>query len=734
MNKSKKLRYGLYILFILFILITCVHAETITGTLSSTPSVVSITEVLGTSTYSTDTAYRSLHYIGIPNIQSSYGATAMIRYDYSTSYGISTDSGAPTGASTTFTAHLTNLGGATLFTGTIGYQRLFNPDGSERVGFQYVTFDSNYNQKIQGLTGDTIIYLDFNDNSLYHAYLKNCNNDNSFYYHTGHTAGIVGFYGYAPLSAATGLIMWGNCQTNYNKQFGNTYSVTKPSGLGIQGEIDKTYNGINFASWATVYDGSTGSLLATESSSNYNTYYFNTYASSIIIGVKDSLGIFHNTSVLFPSQITYNLVLSSYLLSPNQTVTATITSSTGDLSHLYFYKITDATPETPFPNFYDTHDSTNYHYAFNFLKNTSNYWNGFTETGYKYNFGTSMPNNQVLYFKAGGNRTLKLTTEDDQTGILTDYLVNLTVLGSGSLVLNAYPIDFITGNFVTGAIIHVQNRQDMTWENRTVNSPADCVFYKSIGFYDLSGSALGYTNQDNGLVYLSDSQKTVKVDMIPLSTSIGTNATCYLGVETEPNLYPLQGAVITVSGGDLSSNQMQITSMAGVGTFILTLNQTYQADISAQGYGSITAHFTVNANPYYLYMVTSVGNTPVTVETTIPTITNTPIPVETPLGYSSNTTCISGIATNNLSSLDQIKNSIACAGFTTGESQSWALACLCILFCAFILSSKGGSTGMIIGAVTGYIISLGLQLIPVWTLIAFIILAVAGLVYKGVLR
>jgi len=74
----------------------------------------------------------------------------------------------------------------------------------------------------------------------------------------------------------------------------NTYSVTKPSGLGIEGNITKP---IGNPSRAYIYNATNNAILSSQSSVTNDTFNFNIpNAATVFLGIKTSMGLMYNTS------------------------------------------------------------------------------------------------------------------------------------------------------------------------------------------------------------------------------------------------------------------------------------------------------------------------------------------------------------------------------------------------------------------------------------------------------
>lgn len=658
-----------------------------------------------------------IHFLNVHNIEYATGIVAIISYQ---SDFMNFDVGAPAGAATEYQAHLTNSAGAVIFSGTLGYQRIFNALGIEQYPYIWLTVDG-FDQNATTLTGNQQFYIQYSETALHHARATQYYSSPASPYPSGN--GIFSFVNEAPNGRHFGQVI----NINKNYFFQNDYVAIKPKGIGIEGTVSKLVGGLTYPSKVTVYNGATDAIITSQTGIDSLSVNFATTASSIKISTKNSLNIVTNSSRLFTPLYSYNLTPNPTNL--NQKPYGVLS---GELLNLKFYSISDITVGTQHPTFYNPTESYNY----NFLKNSTGYWNAYTlNEGYSYNLGTAIPNNLLFTFYEGGTRTIKITAIDS---LNEQYIFYATVVitGSGANEYTLYPVDYINGNFVSGATLSIKDIQNQSFiANRTVITADDCVFYLNTGWYGIYAIAPNFNPQYNGVTFISGS-KSEQIVLYPLGGISGdiTNSTVILKAQTEPNLYPLQGAIIKVSGESLSSDLIQTTTFAGVATFELQNSTTYKAEMTAQGYNTVTMYFTTDSNPYYKNLVTMEGNeNPITYSTTIPTPTFTIVPVLTPLSWNNNTAATCNILPANASIIDVFINNLACNGLKDAKSQSIGMAAI-IIFIFIIAGAKyGKGVGAGFGAITGFVLSLAMDLIPFWVFAALIVLAgllIAGTIYS----
>lgn len=264
-----------------------VSAETLTGTLTSAGSFVSEQTNFSVNTGANGPwAYPAMH---ITNIEYTAGTATLIHFDspgyITTYYG---EAATNPGLTKPFTA---SISGTEVGHGTMGYQRLYSgTPATEIAGYQYLIFDE---WNVTGRTGTVEVNINYNTTDWYM-----------------NPSGYSGILGDHP----TGYFQWGgswhsgswqggtngNVLVNKNTPFSNDYSVTKPAGLMIQGNVTKG----EYGSRVYVINADTGAVVASESTVNTNPYYFDVFAGSIRLSLFSSGGSWFNTSNLFTGTTT----------------------------------------------------------------------------------------------------------------------------------------------------------------------------------------------------------------------------------------------------------------------------------------------------------------------------------------------------------------------------------------------------------------------------------------------
>jgi hypothetical protein len=281
----------LILIIALVALVSCViapvSAEILSGDLGS-HDIASINTVEAAGSMAVSSTFIR---IGVKDIQNSEGlyfvsATRSAAYTF--------DASAPNGATSSVSIRTTSISGPEIGTGSMGYNRIFNLAGSEVGGVVWLLMD-NYN--MTGLTGDTVLYLNYTRGNLYNVTAAACKAN---FYTVTMPVGGSSF-----IADATTYVTDPYITNNYNVDFWNSYIVTKPSGPGISGTIHKHSgsNGILSSGRAFVFNGTSDAVITNDPTQNTVDLNFSTTAGSIKIGVVSGLGVWYNSSILFATAV-----------------------------------------------------------------------------------------------------------------------------------------------------------------------------------------------------------------------------------------------------------------------------------------------------------------------------------------------------------------------------------------------------------------------------------------------
>lgn len=342
---------------------------------------------------------------------------------------------------------------------------------------------------------------------------------------------------------------------------------------------------------------------------------------------------------------------------------------------------------------------------------------------YSIDKGSSMPNpvsttGDLKSGLGGGNYIIDcyLTKTDNSYQKISDTLTISQYLNQ-ELVIEAK--DYLTGNLVSWVDINVQNVATGEWLNKTAVTGALTVYYPYGTHIFVKASKSGYTT----------AYKNWSVTHVPYyrlwmimyrGETAPSNVTLHVSVFDSFNFAPLVGASVL-----LSDIQYKITSAAGVASFTILADDYYEILVSKTGY----------QDGIDIINTTGLGGTAVeksillqrlSVVTPIPTITVTtpiltPRPTIQPLEGNITPSECKVIMPKNATMLDTLLNNIACAGIKGGANQGYALALMIIFVLGIVGGKWGKGMGVVMGMSSGYVLSLAMGLVPVWTFIAMII-------------
>lgn len=277
------------IFLLLALLVSPAMAETLTATVGTVGGIVSVTDLVGTWTYDDGGFYGLPHILHFNNIENDFGLEAVVLH---TGTKLGGYDGEHKGVSIPFTARLTDIAGPVLFTGSIGYTRIFTGfPAAETDGYIYLVTD-DFNEHTVGYSGARTVYLDYNEADFFGTWIRPTGNNGDY----GTDLAMVAFT--PPTMYGIGYA--GEYYINKYNSFQNEYTATKPAGIGITGTISKEVNSVWYPSRVFIYNGTNPNVvLASESEVNITPFSFNVPASSIIIGFYYTLPAQINTSALF---------------------------------------------------------------------------------------------------------------------------------------------------------------------------------------------------------------------------------------------------------------------------------------------------------------------------------------------------------------------------------------------------------------------------------------------------
>lgn len=346
-------------------------------------------------------------------------------------------------------------------------------------------------------------------------------------------------------------------------------------------------------------------------------------------------------------------------------------------------------------------------------------WQHFVDNvGFTGNDGKTTPNSMQFALPVSGNWTITtnlLTDNGDEYNIINNLNVNGDI---GNIVFGVYPVDAITGNFLTGQLVSLYDQKKKIWTNVTSDTVTNCNFLVNKGNFVWvvtgTGAYSGHIYSGNDYI---DSDYAENVPMQRNDLISSTNGTVIFYVVNQ-NLQPISGAYISIP----TLNQGKSTGSSGTITFYTPFDTDYSYSITAGGYQGISGSFKVTNATTPLY-ISKMLNTQ-SIVTYVTTSTPTPTPtINQTIGAS---VCKMQLGAN-ATYFDMLKNWIACQGITTKDGQNFLLGIFLILICMAVGANYAKGMGAILGTVIGYIACIGLNILPIWTLYALIV--ICGLIF-----
>lgn len=351
------------------------------------------------------------------------------------------------------------------------------------------------------------------------------------------------------------------------------------------------------------------------------------------------------------------------------------------------------------------------------------------------NKGASIPNPVFTIGDARGNIQVGnytidcyLIKNDNSVQKITDIL-NILQGGNQELVIEAK--DYLTGDLISGTHINVLDVSKNIWINQTTSYGTATLFYPYGTHIYIEATKSGYSNAYKNWTITSVPYYRLWMIMYRGETPPVSNTTLFVSVFDGSNFAPLTGASIIVTDETNFSGeeQQKYTGESGVATFNLSINKTYTIRASKTGY----------LNGGDIIDTTGLGGTSIEISillqrisavTPIPTATISSIPTVTQIGgnITPSAECKTIMPVGS-TLLDTLFNNMACAGIRSGTNQGYGIALMIIFTLGVIGGKYGKGLGVMLGIGGGYVLSLAMGLVPLWTFIA--ILVIFGIIFAG---
>lgn len=707
------------ILFLACLMITPVMAEYNESNINGPDGWLSSNYFMGDGHHALSSG--TVFQIKIHNVELTQGTKSLVHWDPQPHPIIAYAAGAPSSA---YTPIGIAYGSHIIGNGTIGYQRQYDsawPIPTEIGGYQYIQMDT---WNVTGLSGDILTVITFNDTALYGTFTSNFNHPatNGTWSSTA-PSGMPYFY------VATIGGFGGSYTYNRDAPFRNSYNATKPSGVGITGYVVKHEKGGSFVynSRAYITDGQYPfTALTSESVISGNDFYFNVPADSIKICVRSSTGDWYNTSEIFnhtgtatptatPTPIAgavYTMTTSTDYVNVSGTNTATIASvmdpGLTDLKYIgaYWSNSTNAGDQG---NFYEV-GSTVHSLSYTNIGGT---WYGYDSADVDYNNAKGgIPNPLTLKWDTtNGDKILHVTLQNS-AGDYT-YLTRTIHVGQGTQTLiqtKAQAMDGTNGGSLGMVSMQIFNHNTQTWTNLSPNDGLGSIITPANTILSFYAQKAGFTNG----TLLNQPARGDLTYQIPLfiGPTVGAGFVNYFVTVQDTQGYPLSGAMIAITP-EGNSTKTATSSSSGSQIFNLTASKLHTYTISKSGYQTRSGSFTTGTTAGSLTVQMSPIVTP-TKTIVMPTGSWTVNPSYTPSGN------MTGFWTPWVNVFTQMG--------AASDELPLLIAAMLICFCMAAGFGMGGVLGGEVAMGFGAIFCVALGLIPIWVVLAIIIL---GFLFYG---
>jgi len=503
MKRRKKMK-KLNLILVLFLVVMVsgigiVSAETLTGTIGG----ANYTQTTITQSGATSSGATLINGLYVNTFQNTGNLKSIILYSKGAGTAFVTDAGAPSGSSTPVTIRISNeslnashlhtlTNGRIVGTGTFGYQKVFNtatpPVENPAAGYLWLAIDS---WDLGTETGVQYLSFDYDPSEVFNV--------------------SYGFYGGSGVAIPAGFASFSIARVENDAEDASgtsisnlkdnaisaTYTVSKPAGIGIAGNISKLSGGQTFVSQAIVY-GANGAILTSESTLTPNTFNFSTSAEQVILGIKDSSGNLYNTSLLFsPVGVT-------------PTPTPTVTQD----------------PNMPIPDGYvrsmfqavDGVTSGHIHGANLSIKDeTTGTWSNITDRFDGTWFIDTLPGHVVSgYGDATGYTATSLLNKPASGTVMYELIMqpgSVPPAPAGKVKLFVLVNDYDTGKAIDQAIVTVYMFQDSTIMSNTNNAGSVQMSVKNNTAFSATAEKNGYTPQTRTGTTTASGPDTIRIEL-----------------------------------------------------------------------------------------------------------------------------------------------------------------------------------------------------------------------------
>jgi hypothetical protein len=318
------------------------------------------------------------------------------------------------------------------------------------------------------------------------------------------------------------------------------------------------------------------------------------------------------------------------------------------------------------------------------------------------------------------NETITYEYGGQVVDLYLDYVTH-----EGELEIWADVVDAENGYTIGGAMISLWDNYHKEWKNKTAATGAIAIsasgtngqYPITVGTnYTICGSANGYSKYctEPFRFKLENDKVPFILPLSLLGVAPTGNFTTTIKVIDYDTRYPIAGTAITLSNG-----QGVTTNTQGVAKLISPAG-SYTISAYKDGYAGATQTIT-GADGQNVAV-----NFELMKGTSYPTLTPTPAPTLTYIGGQPiGEPAVCGISDGTV--FGYMLAYIACWGANDRYTQNLILASLIIIVFMFFGARYGKGLGAAIGAAAGFVISVAMNLIPLWVFFAMVI--ITGLIF-----
>ena len=412
----------------------------------------------------------------------------------------------------------------------------------------------------------------------------------------------------------------------------------------------------------------------------------------------------------------YTLSVIPASLNYNQNFTLSLSSESGNYTGVKEIKFGWTSP-TDSDILYDGEDNT-----LDYSLSGSN-WFQYVDGSFSEDKGTSFPSPITLIPANFGAGIFTIDCYIEKTSgqviHLTDDLT-INTLNQQALTINA--VDYETGYLAYSAFQHVFNIGAGTWDNRT--NTLSQLYYYPYGqkIYIVLESSSFQTAYKNWTI---TSEPTDTLDIV-----------MYRGVDTSADNVSLRVNVMDIYSGYLNNvkvtvlndeslfdSQTKYTNYGGAAVFTVLPSTDYVITASKTGYLSAGKLLDTGTggNTLDTDIILQLGSNPTATPTSLPTTAAGQYTGGTTAGGNITPVSCRTVLPTGSTLLDTLRNNMACAGISSGANQGYGIALMIIFVLGLIGGKYGKGMGVVMGMASGYVLSLSMGLVPLWTFIAMII-------------